>query len=110
MDLNKIISDSLKSVFEDSEELLEGIIDDLLDVMPEDNRSYTDDEWHQQEQKIVNIVTRICGMSVSASIIAFRQIENNALKERIDTLESKLNGTPNLKLLKKEEESEKTDK
>ncbi|MGB3161538.1 MAG: hypothetical protein WBA84_09860 [Carnobacterium sp.] len=111
MNLNNIINDSLKSVLEDSEELIEEIIDDLLDVMPEDDRTYKSDEWLKQEQKIVNIITRICGMSVSASILAFREIENNSLKERVNSLETQLNITPDLKLLKNiEVESHRIDK
>lgn len=107
MDLNKILNDSLDISISDNEQLMEGIIDDLLDVIPEDEREFNGSQWAEYEQKIVNIVRRIASLSVLSSIHALKTIEYENLKEKELSLTNSLKEkSHHLNLVKKQHSDE----
>lgn len=104
MDLNKVINNSLSIIFSDNENILENIIDDLMDVMPEDDRTFTDKEFNEYQQKIVDIVKNITALSVLSTMHATKSVEleefnelkkeHSKLTERLTVLENRNSSQP----------------
>jgi len=96
MDIDKIINDSLNSIFSSNTNLLEDAKEDLLDIIPEDERTFTSEQWAEHEQKIINIIKRVTSLSVFSTVVALKMIE-----EEEKSLPNSSNGqTSHLTLLK----------
>ena len=110
MEIDKIINNSLNITFSENKSLLEEIIDDLLDVMPEDERLFNASQQTEQEQKIINIVQRIASLSVLSSIHASKTMEYEHLKKKEASLtNSSKEKSSRLTLIKNQHSSEQND-